>query len=132
MPLRPFVDRPVGNVEHAQSLAARAAATLGLPQPVLLRAGMNALFCAGDVIIRVGRPSAPAALSIDLADRLRDKSNAAPEPAARDVIADHGLSATFWQPLVDVGQPIDWSAVGAIVRRVHQLASAELPDGYPV
>ena len=62
MPARPFVDQPVGDVHAARALAARVTHSLDLPEPVLLRVGMNALFRAGDVVVRVGRPSAPADL----------------------------------------------------------------------
>jgi Ser/Thr protein kinase RdoA (MazF antagonist) len=97
-----------------------------------LRVGMNALFRAGDVIVRVGRPSAPPHLAIELAHRLRGHGISASTPATADVFVDGGLAATCWEPLVDGGDPIDWRAVGAIVRRVHALARADLPDGYPV
>jgi aminoglycoside phosphotransferase (APT) family kinase protein len=132
MTVRPFVDRPVGDVDRARTLAMRVAHDLDLPDPVLLRAGMNALFRAGDVIVRIGRPSAPAELSIELASRLRDQGIAAPTPAAADVHIEGDLSATCWVRLVDSGEPIDWREVGAIVRRVHALAPADLPDGYPL
>ena len=39
MPARPFVDRPVGDVDAAPALARRVAATLGLPDPELMRVG---------------------------------------------------------------------------------------------
>src|SRR3954447_16442944 len=129
---RPFVDQPVGDVQAAQLLAWYVAETLHLPEPTLLRAGMNALFRAGDVVVRVGRPSAPAVLSIDLAGRLRHHGVAVPAPAADDVFVDGDLSATCWRRLVDSGRPIDWREVGAIVRRVHGLTPADLPDGYPI
>src|SRR3954453_3619281 len=127
MPPRPFVDQPVGNAEAAHVLAAHVADTLHLAEPTLLRVGMNALFRAGDVVVRVGRPSAPARLSIDLAVRLRDPGIAVPAPAVADVFADGELSATCWRWLPDSGRSIDWHEVGAIVRRVHALSGADLP-----
>jgi len=132
MTVRPFVDRPVGDVDQARTLAMRVAHRLDLPEPVLLRAGMNALFRAGDVIVRIGRPSAPAEVSIELATRLRDHGIAAATAAAADVYVEGDLSATCWEQLVDNGEPIDWREVGAIVRRVHALTPADLPDGYPL
>jgi aminoglycoside phosphotransferase (APT) family kinase protein len=132
MPARPFVDQPVGDVNAARALAERVARRLGLPDPTLLRVGMNALFQAGDVIVRVGRPSAPAELAIALAGGLHDHGVSAPVPAAGDAFVDGDLAATCWEPLVTTGEPIDWSEVGAIVRRVHALAPDDLPAGYPV
>ena len=132
MPARPFVDQPVGDVNDARALARRVSQSLVLPDPVLLRVGMNALFRAAHVIVRVGRPSAPAHLSIELAERLRERGIAAPTPAAGDVFVDGELAATCWKPLIDTGDPIDWREVGAIVRRVHALRPSDLPDGYPL
>jgi hypothetical protein len=129
---RPFVDQPVDDLDGARSLAARVARELGLPQPALLRVGMNALFRAGDVIVRIGRPSAPPELALALAGRLHTHGIAAPAPAADAVITDGGLAATCWQRLIESGDPIAWREVGAIVRRVHALSPVDLPDGYPV
>jgi aminoglycoside phosphotransferase (APT) family kinase protein len=131
MALRPFVDQPVGDVDAARALAERVARKLHLPSPELLRVGMNALFRAGDVVIRVGRPSAPARLAIELAQRLGERGIAAPVPADEDVVVEGGLTATCWQALSESGEPVDWYAVGAIVRHVHALTAADFPDGYP-
>jgi hypothetical protein len=132
MASRPFVDQPVGDLVAAGALAARVSAELDLPNPTLLRAGMNALFRAGQLVIRVGRPSAPAELAIELAERLRDRGIPAPVPACRSVVVDRGLAATCWAPLADSGAPVDWRGVGAIVRRVHALSADDVPAGYPV
>jgi aminoglycoside phosphotransferase (APT) family kinase protein len=132
MPGRPFVDSPVGDVDAARALAARVARELDLPEPAVLRIGMNALFRAGDVIVRVGRPSAPAGLAIELVQSLRSRGIAAPVPACGAVFEDGELAATCWQPLLESGEPIDWREVGTIVRRVHDLSSADLPEGYPL
>jgi len=137
MSARPFVDQPVGDVNAARALAERVAHQLDLPDPTLLRVGMNALFRAGDVIVRVGRPSASPQLAIELADRLREHGISAPTPTAGDAFVDGGafvvgeLAATCWERLVSTGDPIDWREVGEIVRRVHSLTAADLPDGYP-
>jgi aminoglycoside phosphotransferase (APT) family kinase protein len=132
MPARPFVDQPVGDVDAARALATRVTHALDLPDPVLLRVSMNALFRSGDVVVRVGRPSAPAGLAIELAHRLRGHGISAPTPAGADVFVDGELAATCWEPLVASGDRIDWREVGAIVRRVHALAPADLPGGYPL
>ncbi len=129
---RPFVDRPVGDVEAATELAGAVARARRLGTPVLMRVGMNALYRAGDVVIRVGRPSAPAELAVELAHRLRDLGVPAPVPAAQDVYVDGELAATCWAQLVATEAPIDWAEVGRVIRRVHALTRSDLPDGYPV
>ena len=132
MAARPFVDQPVGDVEAARALAQNVAHRLDLPEPTLLRVGMNALFLAGDVVVRVGRPSAPPQLAIELAHRLREHGIAAPTPASGETFVDGSLAATCWEPLASTGEPIDWREVGTIVRRVHALTPADLPAGYPI
>jgi Ser/Thr protein kinase RdoA (MazF antagonist) len=96
-----------------------------------MRVGMNALYRAGDVVLRVGRPSAPAGLAVELAVRLRELGIAAPVPVA-DVYAEGDLAVTCWAQLRAVDVPIDWRAVGRMVRRVHALTASDLPTGYPV
>jgi Ser/Thr protein kinase RdoA (MazF antagonist) len=129
---RPFVDRPVGDVEQATRLARAVAGSLGLGAPALLRVGMNALFRAGDVVLRVGRPSASARLAVELAQRLRELGIPAPVAAAPEAYVEGELAATCWVPLVATDAPVDWRAVGRMVRGVHALTVSDLPDGYPV
>lgn len=129
---RPFVDRPVGDVTSARVLAERVAGELGLAAPTLLRVGMNALFRSGSVVIRVGRPSVAAEVSLELADHLAEQAIPVATPADRRVFADGELAATCWMAVGVVAEPVDWRAVGEIVRRVHALASDALPRGYPL
>lgn len=113
-----------------------------LPAPVLLRSGMNAIFRAGDAVLRVGAPTAEASLSIDLSTRLRAHGLSVPhhiEDAALTAGeaggegADGGaLAITAWEYLEADGRPIDWAAVGDMVRRTHALDRSEVPAGYPV
>ena len=120
-----------------RALAEGVARRLDLPEPTLVRVGMNALFRAGDVVVRVGRPSAPPQVAIELAHRLREHGIAAPTPAVGetfvegDAFVPGSLAATCWEPLATTGESIDWREVGTIVRRVHGLAIADLPEGYP-
>ena len=129
---RPYVDRPVGDVAAADAFAATAAGQLGLSAPERLRVGMNALYRCGDVILRVGRPSASGALAIELAHRLGELGISGPAPATDDVVEAEGLVATCWRRIDPVDAPIDWVAIGTIVRRVHRLDPHDLPAGYPV
>ncbi len=134
MPLadRPFVDTPVGDLAAARALAELVARALGTPPPELIRAGMNASFGSGDLVIRVGRPSAPPELAATLALRLAAEGVAVPRPAGDPVLGPDGLAATLWERLEPSGAPIAWSQVGALVRRVHGLDRATVvPVGYP-
>lgn len=130
--VRPYVDRPVGDVDLADRCALDAARALGLPAPHRMRVGMNALYACGDVVVRVGRPTAPAALAVDLASRLLDLGVRAPRPAVPDVIEGNGLAATCWHRIEPSNRPVDWIEVGRMVRRVHGLRLDDLPAGYPV
>ena len=67
---RPFVDRPTADVPAATRLAERVATDAGLAPPVLLKVGMNAIYRAGDVVLRVSHLNGPAASAYALADVL--------------------------------------------------------------
>jgi hypothetical protein len=129
---RPFVDRPVADLDAAGLLASEAAAHWGLHEPALLRSGMNAIYRSGDVVLRVGAPSAPAVASIELAEILLDRGLTVTRPVRSDVVESAGLSATAWEFVPFTKAPIDWHAVGQLVRRTHAIAVADVPDSYPL
>jgi Ser/Thr protein kinase RdoA (MazF antagonist) len=114
-------------------LAAELAGQLGRPAPQLVRAAQNATFVAGDVVIRVGRPTAPAESSYELADALLAAGIAVPRPAlSRAVVTGaHGLAATAWDRAVTSG-PVDWVAVGRMLARLHGLDPDAVAPSYPV
>ncbi|HEU4842593.1 MAG TPA: aminoglycoside phosphotransferase family protein [Ilumatobacteraceae bacterium] len=128
---RPYVDVPVGPLAGAAPAAATAARRWGLPSPVPLRAGMNALFAAGDVVLRVGRPTAPASAAVALADVLRAAGIPAPEPVEASAVEHGDLAVTAWERLDLLDVAPDWRAVGALVAKVHALDPASLPAAYP-
>ena len=70
--IRPYVDRPVTDREQAARAASTAADRWGLAGPRVLRHGMNALYAAGDVVLRVGAATAPPAAAHELARWLLD------------------------------------------------------------
>jgi hypothetical protein len=131
-PIRPYVDRPVTDAVAASRLAAALAERLDLPDPILLRVGMNALFTSADVVIRVGCPSAEPDLGYALATRLSEAGIAVPQPATAEVVSAEAMSATAWQRIEPVADPIDWVRVGTMVRTVHALDRAVVPAGYPL
>jgi len=131
-PELPFVAAPPGTVESVTASAGAAAAHWGLDEPRLLRMGMNGIFAAGDdVLLRVGRPTAPPQQAIALATKLtaaglrvptfiRDEAFVTGEHAvfAIAAIADHGI--------------VDWEQVGEMVERLHRLDRSEIAASYPM
>ena len=130
--MRPFVDRPITDIGAAGELAVLAAAHWELPEPVLLRAGMNAIDRSGDVVLRISEPSAPARASLALAERLLATGLRATRPVRTDTYGSAGLHATAWEYIEPTSEPIDWPSVGAMVRLVHTLDPSDLPSEYPL
>ncbi|MET0579181.1 MAG: aminoglycoside phosphotransferase family protein [Ilumatobacteraceae bacterium] len=128
----PFVAGPVGAIAPATALAGVAAAAWALPEPVLVRVGMNVIFDAGDVVLRVGRTTAPAAAAIALAGVLESNGIRVPRAAHGEAMTRDGLSVSAWERLVLVEQPVDWPAIGTMVARVHALPVDAVPAEYPV
>lgn len=129
--MRPYVDQRVDDHAAAKSAAQQAASEWGLAVPIAVRHGMNAIFRCDDVVLRVATPSAPAGVSIALAALLREQGIAVPGAVRSDPIEVGPYSITAWEHVIADGRPIDWQAVGKVVRRVHHLAVAELPVGLP-
>jgi Ser/Thr protein kinase RdoA (MazF antagonist) len=129
---RPFVDGPPGSIDDTTALARAAAARWGLAEPQLARVSMNAIYTAGPVVLRVSRPTAPAAAAIALAEVLAAHDIRVPAPARDDVVERDGLMVTAWQRLIPVDEPTDWADVGRMVARVHDLGPAMIPADYPV
>ncbi|MFV0306603.1 MAG: phosphotransferase enzyme family protein [Desertimonas sp.] len=128
---RPFVATPAGPPAVTGPLAAAAAEHWGLAEPVLLRTGMNAVYVSGDVLLRVAATSAPAEASLALARLLDQAGVAVPLPRRDDVVSDGDRSVTAWQRIEAIDAPVDWRAVGTMVRRVHGLPDDTFPPDYP-
>lgn len=129
---RPYVDRPVVDLEAATRAARTQADVWSLPEPLLIRRGMNALFATGDVVLRVGHAGGPAAAAHALVGVLRSHGVPTVEPVEGMAADREGFAVTGWVRVEPVQTAIDWFAVGAAVRRVHALPLAEIPTGYPV
>ena len=130
--LRPFVDQRVVDLEPARRAAATAAAAWALPEPTLLRLGMNAIYACGAEIVRVGRATAPAAASHDLAAVLVDHGVPVAAPVAEHTIDLDGFAVTGWERVRGCDLAIDWDAVGRAVARIHAIGPSEIPDAYPL
>ena len=128
---RPFVDTRIRDLAAAGDAAVVAADRWRLAAPEMLRHGMNAIYRSRDVVLRVSTPSAPARLSLALAETLRDEGIPVVDAVRDDVVEHGGMSVTAWRHVEATGGAIDWPAVGAIVRRVHELDPATLPVGLP-
>jgi aminoglycoside phosphotransferase (APT) family kinase protein len=129
---RPYVDRPVADRDAALRTAGALAETWGLPAPKLLRHGMNSLYVAGGVVLRVGAATAPAAASHELARWLIDAGIPTIPPVDGLAADADGFAVTGWRFVRETRRAVDWRAVGAAVRQVHALDPADVPAGYPV
>lgn len=129
---RPFVDRPVSDLDRATGAARAAASAWRLPAPSLVRRGMNALYVCDRVVLRVGSATAAPALAHELVRMLAAHGVATVRPADGWAASFDGFAVTAWERVDVVDAPIDWRAVGAMVRRVHELSLDEVPAGYPV
>jgi Ser/Thr protein kinase RdoA (MazF antagonist) len=129
---RAYVDHRVDDLEAAFMAGEHAAVAWGLAQPVVLRHGMNVILRCDDVILRVATPTAPASLSIALAQVLRDRGIAVAVPVRDEVVEHAGFSVTAWEHLEPTGQPVDWADVGRMVALVHDTPLDALPEGLPI
>jgi Phosphotransferase enzyme family len=126
----PFVAAPPGSVDSVTRSAELAARHWGIAEPRLLRMGMNGIFTAGDVMLRVSRPSAPPQAAISLAAALARRGLRVPK-YVRDqpyLTADH---AVFAIGMIEEAGAIDWSEVGEMIARLHRVQRSELPLEYP-
>jgi aminoglycoside phosphotransferase (APT) family kinase protein len=128
---RAYVDRRVSDLTGAIDAAQHAAEQWGLPAPVIMRQGMNAIFRCGDAVLRVATPNALAQASIDLADTLADQGIGVLRSRRPGAIESNGFAVTAWPFVEAVPAPIDWVEVGATVRRVHDVAASSLPEQLP-
>lgn len=132
---KPFVAGPPGDVTAVLHAAERAAEAWDLPDPSVVRIGINGVFRAGDVVLRVAAPTVAGSLAIDLARVLLERGIRVPAPARDTAVeTDGGLWVTAWE-FVEAptgGASIDWRDVGRMVRAVHGLDPADLPAEYPL
>ena len=111
--------------DHA-ALAAAAAHDWGLPAPVLVRAGMNSLFHAGDdTVVRVGPSAFGAASERHWLDLMSSLDLRVPR-LRRDIIEVDGVCVTALERIHPSGD-VDWREVGAMVRRVHAIDPNDVP-----
>ncbi len=129
---RAYVDEPVTDLDAATRAARHAAALWQLSEPQRVRVGMNAIFRADDVVLRVSAPTVDATASLDLLGHLAHHGVRVPVAVRDDVVRLGGLSVTGWRCIEPTAAPIDWHGVGEMVRAVHGLDPAELPASVPL
>ena len=111
--------------EHL-ALARQAAHEWDLPEPVLVRVGMNSLFTAGDeVMLRVGRRHVSAESERHFLTSVSALGVRTPRTIADTDMPD-GLFATAVERTHAHGE-VDWREVGAMIRHVHSLDPSEMP-----
>ena len=93
---------------------------------------MNGIYTTGAVVLRVSRPTADPDAAIELHEVLRANGIPVARPARAEAFTCGALSVTCWERIVAVPAPVDWRAVGAIMRRVHALDAGALPGRYPL
>lgn len=128
----PFVAAPPGTIESVIRSAELAAAHWGFAETQILRMGMNGIFTAGDgVLLRVGRPTAPAGQAIWLADVLTRVGLRVPRYLREDpfMTDDH---AVFAIAAIESVGPVDWASVGEMIALLHRLDPGEVASGYPL
>ncbi len=127
----PFVIEPPGDAAAVDRAAASAAATWKLRPVHRIRLGMNGIYAAGDdVIVRVGRTTAPPSAAGHLVEVLAAHGVRAPRLLREPVEVD-GLGVFAIERLVESG-PVDWRDVGEQVARVHAIDPGLLPTAYPL
>ena len=128
---RPFVDQRVEDLDRAGEAAAAVARTWDLPEPTLLRRGMNGIYACGDVVVRVGRATAPAGSSHRLAEVMVEHAIPVARPVRGAAVDIDGYAVTAWERIDTLDGPVDWRSIGAAVARLHRLDPAALPTDYP-
>ena len=90
MSARAYVDQRVDNVVRATAAATSAVEHWGFSDPEVLRCGMNAIYRCGDVVLRVATPTAPALVSIELAQMLAGEGLRVPRPVRSEALTIDG------------------------------------------
>ena len=131
MALLPFVIQPPGDANTVLATARQAAHQWSLPEPHLLRIGMNALFAAGDdVVLRIGRPTADPDSAIWLAEHLTGLGIRTPR-YARSLPIVIGELTVYGMHREHIVGPVDWAQVGKMVARLHSIDPASVASRYP-
>ena len=118
--IRPLIDTPIGtDLVSAEGLARLVATELGVGPISLIRSSMNAIYAAGEVIIRVGHATVDPIVSIGAAQRLSAIGVEAPRPWCERSWSSADLGATAWHRIdIDTTCEPDWHEVGRQIREI--------------
>ena len=132
--IRPLIDTPIGtDLVPAEGLARLVATELGVGPISLVRSSMNAIYAAGEVIIRVGRTTVDPIVSIGAAQRLSAIGVEAPRPWCERSWSSADLGATAWHRIdIDTTCEPDWHEVGRQIRVLHSVDVASFGGGHPL
>ena len=94
--------------------------------------GMNGIFLAGDdVLLRVGRPTAPAEQAIALAEVLTSAGLRVPTYVRDNAFLTDEHAVFAIAAIVEHGV-VDWAEVGEMIARLHRLDPDSLAAHYPL
>lgn len=127
----PFVAQPLRDLDAALRAASRVAEQQRLPPPRLLRRGMNAIFIAGDVVLRVGHTTCDPAAALRLAELLAGHGIRVPRHRASFVDQVEHVSVVV-QDVIEPSGEIDWEQIGRMIRTVHTIPVAAANAVIPV
>ncbi len=128
----PFVVQPPADDEVAARAASVAATKWGLAPPRHLRTGMNALFLTGeDVMLRVSHTTAPPSQAAWLMGQLAERGVRVPRVVHPAPLSVGVLSVLAIERIQPAGE-VDWTDVGAQIRRVHEWPVGEVRGNYPL
>lgn len=115
--------------EQATRLAVVAARRHGIKDPVQpLRTGVNHVFRAGDVVIRVAPRSADVSSQLALTRWLVSEGFPVAAPLTPAEVVD-GAKLSLWEYIdADERRPIDFEQLGEVVARLHRVTPARLQD----
>ncbi len=132
-PRLPIVAEPIGDPAGAERAARLAAEVWGLPEPTLVRLGMNGVFgCGDDVVLRVSRPTGDPSAVVRVARAAIRSGVRTAAPIHDDAVdAGAGIWVTAWQRVHPVDRPTDWEQVGAMVAALHRAAPDVDLDAVP-
>ncbi|MBY8885771.1 aminoglycoside phosphotransferase family protein [Streptomyces sp. PTM05] len=122
--------------ERARAVLARTGVP-GAADARLLALGENAVFRAGDLVLKVGREAgllARARREVRVATWLAEAGVPAVHPARPDAGLTDGLPVTYWRPLPEPVRPATGADLADLLRRVHTLPRPDadvLPEGLP-
>src|SRR5690606_25382261 len=80
----------------------------------------------------VSEPNGSAAAPIDLAEFWHERGVPVPRPARPESLPIGPFVVSAWERILPNSTPVDWRAVGAAIRTVHDTDPQTIPQGVPL